>query len=112
MPTFAELGGAEIPKDRVIDGVSFAPRLLQNESNGREWVFTEWEGKYWARDHRWKLYGDGTLFDMRADPEEKHPISGDDLSEEARQARAKLQDVIDSVDVVAALAADPNSHSR
>lgn len=112
MPTFAELGGADPPKDRVIDGVSFAPRLLRNQTNGREWVFTEWEGPYWARDRRWKLYGDGALFDMRADPEENRSLSGEDIPEEAKRARAKLEAVIDSVDVVAALAADPNSHSR
>ncbi|MFO7974046.1 MAG: sulfatase-like hydrolase/transferase [Candidatus Hydrogenedentota bacterium] len=105
MPTFAELGGADLPKDRVIDGVSFAPRLLRNETNGREWVFTEWKGKYWARDRRWKLYGNGAFFDMRADPEENHPLFDEDLSDEAKQARAKLHDAIKSVEVEAALAA-------
>jgi arylsulfatase A len=103
MPTFTQLGGADMPKDRVIDGVSFVPRLLRNQTNRREWVFTEWQGKYWARDRRYKLYGDGALFDMNADSEEERPLVGEDLPNEAKQARARLQNAIQSVDMEPAL---------
>ncbi|MHC4647973.1 MAG: sulfatase/phosphatase domain-containing protein, partial [Planctomycetota bacterium] len=40
MPTFAELAGATPPKDRVIDGVSFASQLMGKRGNPREWKKT------------------------------------------------------------------------
>ena len=39
LPTFAELGGAKIPKDLKIDGVSIAPVLLgKAKDSGRQWI--------------------------------------------------------------------------
>jgi arylsulfatase A len=74
LPTLAELAGAELPADVVVDGHSFAAQLRGKKGNPREWVFTEWSGKAWVRDKRWKLYRSGQLYDMKRDPEEKHPL--------------------------------------
>ena len=74
MPTFAELTGAKLPKDRIIDGRSFAPQIFGEKGNPRNWVYQEWEGKSWIRNADWKLYNDGNLFNMRKDPLEKQPI--------------------------------------
>jgi len=39
LPTFAELGGAKVPKDLKIDGVSIAPLLLgKAEDSRRQWI--------------------------------------------------------------------------
>jgi len=39
LPTFAELGGAKVPKDLKIDGVSIAPLLLgKTEDSSRQWI--------------------------------------------------------------------------
>lgn len=39
LPTFAELGGAQIPKDIHIDGVSIAPLLLgTSKDSSRKWI--------------------------------------------------------------------------
>ena len=39
LPTFAELGGAQVPKDLQIDGVSIAPLLLgQAKDSPRKWI--------------------------------------------------------------------------
>jgi arylsulfatase A len=77
LPTLADLAGAELPADVVIDGRSFAPQLRGEEGNPRDWVFTEWSGKAWVRDKRWKLYRSGLLYDMQSDPQEQHPLPED-----------------------------------
>ncbi|MBN2312677.1 MAG: sulfatase-like hydrolase/transferase [Sedimentisphaerales bacterium] len=39
LPTFAELGGANVPKDLTIDGVSIAPLLLgKSKDSPRRWI--------------------------------------------------------------------------
>lgn len=39
LPTFAELGGAKVPKDLQIDGVSITPLLLgKAKDSGRQWI--------------------------------------------------------------------------
>jgi len=49
-----------------------------------------------VRDQRWKLYDDGTLFDVERDPREKSPVK--ELSTEAARAREKLTAVTRSLD--------------
>jgi len=56
----------------------------------RSWIYTEWEGARWAREHDWKLYGDGMLYHVAEDEAEEHPISPGEGGEEAAAARKKL----------------------
>ncbi len=84
LPTLAELCGAEIPSDRVSDGRSFAPQLQGQVGTPRDWIYTQWSGKAWARTKRWKLYRDGRLYDMENDPEEESPIPRADGNAAAR----------------------------
>ena len=51
-----------------------------------------------ARNKRWKLYQNGNLFDVPADPLEKHPIAANDKDAKAAAARARLQVVLDSLE--------------
>jgi len=97
MPTFAELAGAEIPKDRVIDGKSFVKQLKGLKGETRSWAFQEWEGKYWIRNQRWKLYYDGRLYDMNRDGLEKNPIGLETTNEEAIQNRRYLQNELNNL---------------
>jgi arylsulfatase A-like enzyme len=99
LPTLAELAGAEEPQDRVIDGVSFAPKLLGSETPHRPWVYTRWQGEQWARDHDWKLYGDGALYHVAEDEAEQHPIPPGEGGAEAAKARAKLRQAFDTLGV-------------
>jgi arylsulfatase A len=48
MPTFAELAGTTPPKDRPIDGVSFAPQLMGKRGNPRQWAYCQRGGKAWV----------------------------------------------------------------
>jgi len=92
LPTFAELGGADVPDGLVIDGTSIAPVLLGNAEDGpRQWIMAMGGGvakltddnrvvpvqtytDRVLRDKRYKLWVlDGKpakLFDLKNDPDE------------------------------------------
>lgn len=89
LPTLASLTGADLPQDVTIDGQSFTPQLRGQAGDPREWVFTEWSGKAWVRDKRWKLYHRGMLHDLRHDPEERHPLPRDE-AQDVRQRLGKV----------------------
>ena len=102
MPTVAGFTGAELPDSGKIDGVSFAPQLKGEKGTPREWIYCYyengliWRGKVtsrktvFARNHRWKLYSNGRLYDIKNDVLEKKPVTGKD------EIRKKLQEVLDS----------------
>ncbi len=96
MPTLAELAGAEIPGNRMIDGKSFAPQLRGQTGQPREWIYSEWKSSC-VRTKRWKLYEDGRLFDIKNDPKEKHPITQENQTAKATHARKKLTNIMDSL---------------
>jgi len=50
-----------------------------------------------ARDKRWKLYGDGRLYDLSNDVLEEKPIPAGQGNKQAEQARKKLLAVIKSM---------------
>ena len=100
LPTFAEMVGAPAPKN--IDGESLLPLLQGKQAKRRDWLFCHYDphpgpnrtARRWARDRRWKLYGDGKLFDVAADPREKNPVAAGTAGD-AAAARKKLGAVLD-----------------
>ena len=87
------------------DGQSFLPQLRGEAGNPREWVLChhdprpgwakeQYRLERFARDQRFKLYEDGRLFDVPADPLEEHPLPAD-AGEAAAAARTKLRRVLD-----------------
>jgi len=97
MPTLAELAQVRLSEGVHIDGRSFAPQLHGRPSKPRQWAFCEHRGRRWVRTHRWKLYNDGRLLDMDADPREKRPLAADRQPPEAAEARKQLQAALDSL---------------
>lgn len=103
LPTLAEIGGAELPGDRAIDGRSFLPQLKGEPGNPRDWVFCWYERdgkrdgnvKRYARNQTYKLYHDGRFYDVPADELEKNNLKPDQLNPQAKQVRAQLQIVLD-----------------
>jgi arylsulfatase A-like enzyme len=95
MPTLAELTGGTLPADRKIDGKSFAKQIRGKAGLGRSWIYNQFEGKAWIRNHRWKLYTDDRLYDMSSDPLEQMPIlpEADDQSSTTirKQLKAELE---------------------
>ena len=81
-----------------VDGISFAPRLRGEGKNDRDFVFCH----YWdfgrraegardsIHDQRWKIYNDGSFFDMKNDPDEKQALKVEDLNEQGIMARGRL----------------------
>jgi arylsulfatase A len=61
LPTFADVAGAPLPKDKTIDGVSFASQLRGQKGTPRETIFTQYRDQWFVRDQRRKLYNDGRL---------------------------------------------------
>ena len=106
LPTLAEAAGAGLPTDRAIDGRSFLPQIRGQAGTPREWVFSHYprrrddpeKTRAYVRDKRWKLYDNGKLFDLVADPLEKSPLRANRREPvEAKAARARLQKAYDSV---------------
>ena len=97
LPTFAELAGAALPSNRVMDGRSFASTLLGTAGKGREWVFLQLARKWYVRDRAWKLDQSGSLYDMKDAPFSQEPVSVDSKDPEALAARARLQAVLDEL---------------
>ena len=94
VPTLSELAGSPLPGRT--DGTSFLAELQGRSTKSREPIFIYYwprpeKGKpvRFARDQRWKLYGDGRLIDVKNDALEKAPVAGQ------AGIRERLQKVID-----------------
>ena len=87
LPTFAEIGGTEIPADT--DGISFLPSLQQHPQPTHDflyWENQEYGGQQAVRRGDWKLFRQGILTDANAkwqlfnlisDPAELHDCADD-----------------------------------
>lgn len=94
IPTFAELAGAPLPTNNVLDGVSFAYQLKGVKGTAREWIFTGLGKDWYVRSANWKLMRSGDLYDMRKAPFEEKLVVLDDKTTAEKQ---KLQAVLDKL---------------
>jgi arylsulfatase A-like enzyme len=95
-PTLCDVAKAPPPPGVVIDGRSFAGFLSGKDSLPRSWIFGHYHPDRVVRDTRFKLWSNGRLYDVAADPGETRPlVAGEDP--EADRARARLQAVLDSM---------------
>lgn len=97
LPTFAELAGAKLPDNRVIDGKSLAPLVHGKKTKIRDWVFIELGNQWYAREAGWKLNRTGELYDMSASPFEEKKMATVDNNPAAQAARKRLQTVLDQL---------------
>lgn len=97
LPTICGLAGAQMPAGVKLDGQSFSAFLRSEGKAPREWIFNEYGSDRVIRDEQFKLTSKGDLFDLNADPDEKHPVSGHD------EERAKLQKILGSMPPVTPL---------
>jgi len=61
LPTLMELAGAELPKDRVFDGRSYAAFLRGRTDNTRDWIFSYIGDARILRTKRWLLEDNSPL---------------------------------------------------
>lgn len=94
LPTFAEIAGASVPEDRVIDGISLVPQLKGETSSRRTWAFTQLGENWHVREAAWKLNQSGQLFDMKNAPFEEIPVPSDSRDESAVAAHKRLGEVL------------------
>lgn len=93
LPTLCEAAGVEVPESLAVDGRSFFGQMLGG-GPAREWIYC-WYARdggpkanlEFAMDGRHKLYRDGRVFDLEADPFE--------TSAQAGPAPKHLQAVLD-----------------
>jgi arylsulfatase A len=103
VPTLAAVAATRVPE--AIDGRSFLPQIRGEPGSPRAWIYcyynprpgnARFPERRFARDHRWKLYGDGRLHDLTRDPLEKTPLATEDAGSAAAAARERLRAVIES----------------
>ncbi|MEM8736214.1 MAG: sulfatase-like hydrolase/transferase, partial [Planctomycetota bacterium] len=106
LPTMLEAAGADVPDD--LDGVSFLNVLKEGSAGRRDSVYIHQDPRPgWDKDRfrlirlaigrRYKLYEDGRLYDVQDDLFESQPIFIVDDSAEQREARTRLQAVLDGM---------------
>ena len=94
IPTFAELAGAPLPTNNILDGKSFAYQLKGTKGAPRDWIFTELGNDWYVRSSNWKLNRAGQLIDMRNAPFDEKEVAVDDTN---KAEKDKLQKVLDGL---------------
>lgn len=105
LPTIMDAAGIAPPDDYVMDGRTFLPQLKGEQGDSRDWMYFHFEpmsGRVYRfaryiRTHQYKLYDDGNLFDVNADPEEQSPFLVDSDNDERAAVRAQLAPVFDQM---------------
>jgi arylsulfatase A len=87
----AEIAGAKLPARSTLDGRSFAPQLLGQKGNPRDWIYIQLANQWYVREAGWKLNREGQLFNMKDAPFEEPLVPADTANPEAKAARSRLQ---------------------
>ena len=95
LQTFAEIAGAKLPGDVILDGQSFNAQLHGQKGNPRTSLFVQLANNYWVRNLGWKLNQSGELFDMSKAPFEEIAVAADTKNPAAIAARTSLQAELD-----------------
>jgi len=95
-PTLCDFAGIRIPTGLTIDGRSYASFLRGHGAIPREWIFNQYDPDRVVRNERFKLWDNGNLFDLEADPGEEHPLPRDQ-DPVADRARTRLQAVLNAM---------------
>jgi arylsulfatase A len=96
-PTFAELAGAKVPANKVLDGHSLAAQFRGEKGQPRPWVFNQLAKQWWVRSDGWKLNQAGELFDMSGAPFTETLVPADTTNPAALAARRTLQAALDQL---------------
>jgi arylsulfatase A len=102
LPTLCAVAKTEVPSALRIDGLSFLPQIFGEKGRPRECLYTWYvrdggpRATYeFAMSTEYKLYRDGTFFDLTADPFEEKPMKAASLSGAPAEAARRLQAELD-----------------
>jgi len=112
VPTFAELAGAKLPRNKVLDGRSFTAQIRGEKGKPREWIFIQLAGMWYAREAGWKLNQAGELFDMSNSPFEEKLVAVDTKEPAAIAARKRLQAALDQLNPAGGIKDDGDGTGR
>lgn len=94
LPTVAEIGRAELPKEVEFDGQSFASSFLGKNESARTFAFSESKGgQAFVRDQRYKLYANGKFYDVSIDPEERKPLAKGKATETRKRLETAIREI-------------------
>ncbi|WP_251795743.1 MULTISPECIES: sulfatase-like hydrolase/transferase [unclassified Arenibacter] len=103
LPTLLDCSRLEKKEAMFLDGISFFPQLLGNNSETRDWIFCHYDpnwGKFKARRYvqnkKWKLYGNGEFYNLEQDILEIDPLKISHLSGESKTTLEQFQEVLKS----------------
>ena len=105
LPTILDAAGITPPDEYVMDGRTFLPQLKGEKGNSRDWVYFHFEpmsgrnarfARY-IRNHNYKLYDDGRLFDLSTDSEEEFPFTASTDDDVRAAARKQLAPIFDQM---------------
>jgi arylsulfatase A len=111
-PTFADLTGAKLPEQTVIDGRSFAAPLHGAQGQPRDWAFIQLAKMWYVREAGWKLNQAGELFDMSQAPFEEKLVAADTKESVVIAARKRLQPVLDQLNPAGGILDDGDGTGR
>lgn len=99
--TFAEAAGVSLGSDDPIDGRSFLPQLKGDQGNPRDWVLCHYqpywggiEGSQFARNEMFKLYRDGTFYQVPKDLQEQNDLAARLAGQPGETVRLELETVL------------------
>ncbi|MEM9280530.1 MAG: sulfatase-like hydrolase/transferase [Verrucomicrobiota bacterium] len=86
LPTIADVAGIKVPEKWRVDGVSFASEIQGGDPSPREWIYCWYsrdgirdKAKEHVRNQQFKIYGNGKIYHVVDDFEEKNPIKKSEL---------------------------------
>ncbi len=108
LPTFMQAAQYDLPADFVSDGHSFYDQLLgKKNAYAREFAFGWYDSMWnpafpkaiWLQDctHTWKYYQEGKFFNLKDDPDEKHPLSDKELTKEGKKMKKKMMAEVERI---------------
>jgi arylsulfatase A len=102
VPTFAEIAGAKLPKDKILDGQRFNAQLHGTKGNSLASVSVQLANSYYVRGKEYKLNQAGELFDVsKTAPFEVIAVPAETKNEAAIDARKTLQAELDRLNPAA-----------
>jgi len=111
-PTFAALAGAKLPENVVIDGRSFAPQILGQGGQPRDWAYVQLARMWYVRSAGWKLNEKGELYDMSDAPFAEKLVPADASDAAAVTARKELQAALDKLNPAGGILDDGDGTGR